>query len=64
MRILDTFDELASLTGQELGTSDWLEIDQDRVNGFADATGDNSGSTSTSSARPPAPSAAPSRTAT
>ena len=32
MRILDDLDELAGLTGQELGTSDWLEIDQDRVN--------------------------------
>ena len=41
MRILDTLDELAGLTGEELGTSDWLEIDQDRVNEFADATGDH-----------------------
>src|SRR6476660_9120178 len=41
MRILDNLDELAGLTGQELGTSDWLEMDQDRVNGFADATGDH-----------------------
>ena len=41
MRILDNLDELAGLTGQELGSSDWLKIDQDRVNGFADATGDH-----------------------
>ena len=41
MRILDDLGELAGLTGQELGTSDWLEIDQERVNGFADATGDH-----------------------
>ena len=41
MRILDNLGELAGLTGQELGTSDWLEIDQDRVDGFADATGDH-----------------------
>ena len=41
MRILDNLDELTGLTGQELCTSDWLEIDQDRVNGFADATGDH-----------------------
>jgi acyl dehydratase len=27
--------------GEELGTSEWLEIDQDRVNAFADATGDH-----------------------
>jgi acyl dehydratase len=41
MRILDDLDELATLTGQELGTSDWLTIDQERVNAFADATGDH-----------------------
>ena len=41
MRIIDNFDELVGLTGQELGASEWLEIDQDRVNGFADATGDH-----------------------
>jgi acyl dehydratase len=41
MRILDDFDELAGLSGQELGTSDWLEVDQGRVNAFADATGDH-----------------------
>jgi acyl dehydratase len=41
MRVLDDLDELPSLTGEDLGTSDWLEIDQDRVNAFADATGDH-----------------------
>jgi len=41
MRVLDDLEELATLAGQELGTSDWLEIDQDRVNAFADATGDH-----------------------
>ncbi len=41
MRVLDDLDELAGLSGQELGVSDWLEIDQDRVNRFADATGDH-----------------------
>jgi acyl dehydratase len=41
MRVLDDLDELAALAGEELGTSDWLEIDQDRVNRFADATGDH-----------------------
>jgi acyl dehydratase len=41
MRILDNLDELAGLTGEELGTSDWLEVDQDRVDRFADATGDH-----------------------
>ncbi|WP_135213396.1 MaoC family dehydratase [Vitreimonas flagellata] len=33
--------ELPSLVGQELGVSEWLEITQDRVNRFADATGDH-----------------------
>jgi acyl dehydratase len=40
MRVLDDLDELTSLEGEELGTSEWLEIDQDRVDRFADATGD------------------------
>ncbi len=33
--------EIQSLVGQEVGVSDWLEITQDRVNRFADATGDH-----------------------
>jgi len=33
--------EVQSLVGQEIGVSDWLEITQDRVNRFADATGDH-----------------------
>ncbi|MEQ1618550.1 MAG: MaoC family dehydratase [Terricaulis sp.] len=33
--------EIPSLVGQEIGVSDWLEITQDRVNRFADATGDH-----------------------
>jgi acyl dehydratase len=41
MRVLDDLDELSSLKGDELGTSEWLEIDQDRVDRFADATGDH-----------------------
>jgi acyl dehydratase len=41
MRVLDDLDELAGLSGEELGASDWLEIDQDRVNRFAEATGDH-----------------------
>jgi len=41
MRTFTTFDELADAVGEELGTSDWLLIDQERVNTFADATGDH-----------------------
>lgn len=33
--------ELPSLVGTELGVTDWLLIDQDRVNAFADATLDH-----------------------
>jgi len=33
--------DLPKLVGQEVGVSDWLEISQDRVNKFADATGDH-----------------------
>ncbi|TMR25163.1 MaoC family dehydratase [Nonomuraea turkmeniaca] len=33
--------ELKALAGQELGHSRWLEITQDRVNTFADATNDH-----------------------
>jgi len=36
-----TFETVASLAGQEIGVSDWLEITQDRINAFADATGDH-----------------------
>jgi acyl dehydratase len=36
-----TFDDVASLAGQEIGVSDWVEITQDRINAFADATGDH-----------------------
>lgn len=33
--------ELAAAVGKHLGYSDWIEITQDRVNRFADATGDH-----------------------
>jgi acyl dehydratase len=33
--------DLPALVGQEVGVSDWLEVSQDRVNQFADATGDH-----------------------
>jgi len=36
-----SFDELPSLAGRELGVSEWQTIDQDRINKFADATGDH-----------------------
>ncbi|HEX4789585.1 MAG TPA: MaoC family dehydratase [Actinospica sp.] len=33
--------ELKSLVGQEIGVSDWVTIEQDRIDRFADATGDH-----------------------
>src|SRR5262245_3246151 len=35
------FSDVPSLAGTEVGVSDWLEITQDRVNRFAEATGDH-----------------------
>ena len=40
-RIINGTDELKSLIGQHLGYSEWLEVTQERVNQFADATGDH-----------------------
>jgi len=33
--------ELAAKTGEVIGVSDWFEVSQDRINKFADATGDH-----------------------
>jgi acyl dehydratase len=41
MRVFTTFEEIEQASGQEVGTSDWVEITQERVNQFADATGDH-----------------------
>ena len=35
------YNDVQSLVGQEIGASEWVEITQDRVNTFADATGDH-----------------------
>lgn len=40
-RTITTMDELPGLVGQQLGQSDWLTIDQERINTFADVTGDH-----------------------
>ncbi len=39
--IFKTPHELLDNIGKDLGTTDWLTIEQDRINGFADATGDH-----------------------
>jgi len=33
--------DIAKHVGEEIGVSEWVKIDQDRVNKFADATGDH-----------------------
>lgn len=33
--------EMSKMVGQEIGVSDWVEITQDRIDRFADATGDH-----------------------
>jgi acyl dehydratase len=38
---VDALDELPSLVGKELGVSSWFEIDQSRIDAFADATNDH-----------------------
>ena len=35
------YDDVAGLAGTDLGWTDWLEVTQDRVNRFADATDDH-----------------------
>lgn len=40
-KIFESPGDLLSAVGEKLGESDWLEIDQQRINLFADATGDH-----------------------
>lgn len=40
-RTVTTIDELKELIGQELSVGQWVEITQERVNQFADVTGDH-----------------------
>lgn len=39
--VINSYEEFAAHLGEELGVSNWLEIDQDRINRFADATLDH-----------------------
>ncbi len=41
MRVFTTLDEAQEAANSDLGASEWLLIDQARVNQFADATGDH-----------------------
>ncbi|MFH8618523.1 MaoC family dehydratase [Streptomyces sp. NPDC017979] len=40
-RIFTSADELRAAVGEELGHSGWLEVDQQRIDLFAEATGDH-----------------------
>ena len=40
-RTVETVEELKNLVGRELGVGKWLEITQERINDFADVTGDH-----------------------
>jgi acyl dehydratase len=41
MKIFEKISDLQPLVGQELGVSEWMTITQERINKFADATGDH-----------------------
>jgi acyl dehydratase len=41
MRVFKTPHELKDAVGADLGETEWLEIDQNRINTFAEATGDH-----------------------
>src|SRR5690606_30272076 len=36
-----TFDQLKTMSGTDLGVSDWIDVSQERINAFADVTGDH-----------------------
>jgi acyl dehydratase len=41
MKTFERLVDLQALVGQELGVSDWVTVDQRRIDQFADATGDH-----------------------
>ncbi|MCH9722510.1 MAG: MaoC family dehydratase [Actinomycetia bacterium] len=41
MQVITSVDDAHGLVGRELGVSDWFRIDQQRINDFADVTGDH-----------------------
>ena len=41
MITINSYEEFAALQGKEIGTSEWLEVNQERINQFADATLDH-----------------------
>ncbi|AVM63090.1 dehydratase [Dietzia sp. HMSC21D01] len=41
MRVFEGLDQVSAAIGEHVGYSDWMEITQERVDAFADATGDH-----------------------
>jgi acyl dehydratase len=41
VRVISSIDEAIEAIGQELGVSDWTDIDQQRIDAFANVTGDH-----------------------
>ncbi|ANQ75851.1 MULTISPECIES: MaoC family dehydratase [Rhodococcus] len=41
MKVFNGIEDVIAAEGSDLGTTDWMEIEQQRVNQFADATGDH-----------------------
>lgn len=41
MKIYETLSQMQTLVGEVVGTSEWVVIEQQRINTFADATGDH-----------------------
>src|SRR3954471_8928837 len=41
MRVFKEFDEIKAAVGTEVGVSNWIEVTQERIEQFAQATGDN-----------------------
>jgi acyl dehydratase len=41
MKVFNGVDELVAAAGSQLGPTDWLSVEQERINQFADATGDH-----------------------
>lgn len=41
VRELESYDQLRQMAGQEVAVTDWFEVSQERINQFAEATGDH-----------------------
>jgi acyl dehydratase len=41
VKIFSGIEEMKSYVGKEIGVTDWFEVTQERINAFADATGDH-----------------------